>query len=282
MDNSLNTQTENIHWGHFAVILSSLVLLVGVTWLSKPELFNFKKSPTASSANVPHYYAYQDTTSNQPQVLGASTNEGPQIINEDGSISPVDMGQVLGASTQDVQLSLDDISVKVIPDSSNSVQKYFSDDKAIEVSPVDDADFEAALTSGDQSQINAQAQKLIGVRDALQKLSVPEGLVKLDKLKIIQYNAAISILQNFTQADNDPQLVGDNLQQFLKSQQDLDDEIAAVAQKYNLTPEAIGATGDIAAIEGAQQGLQSASSAISDNQNPLPTDQLTNNLSDGQ
>ncbi|MEK7161540.1 MAG: hypothetical protein AAB729_02515, partial [Patescibacteria group bacterium] len=99
----------------------------------------------------------------------------------------------------------------------------------------DTGEFETALSSGNQQLINAQAQKLNAVKEALQKLFVPQSLVKLQKLKIIQYSASVGVLQNFTQADTNPELVGKYLQEFLKSQQDLDTENTLVAEKFNLT-----------------------------------------------
>lgn len=223
-----------IHWGHFGAILMAMVLILGMSWMEKPELFSFKNSAsTAVDQNVPHYYAYVPPASDkQPEVLGASTNPGPSIINDDGTVSPVDMGSVLSASTQDVQLSLDSVKVNQISDSNQAITKYFMQAQIIEISPVDTAAFQSALTSNDQVQINAQAQKLINVRDALQKLPVPQSLVKLQQLKIIQYTSAVNLLQNFSQADSNPTLVDQDLLQFVKSQQDLDSENVAVAQKF--------------------------------------------------
>jgi hypothetical protein len=224
--------TSSITWGHFGFIILAMVLVLGMSWMEKPDLFSLKKSSVADT-NVSHYYAYVPPASDQqPEVLGASTNPGPQIINDDGSVSPVDAGEVLAASTQNVQLSLDSVSVNQVPDSNQAITKYFSLSQAIEIDPVDTTAFQSALTSGDQNLINQQAQKLINVRDALQKLSVPQGLVTLQKLKIIQYTAAITLLQNFSQADSNPTLVDQNLMEFIKSQQDLDNENVSVAQKY--------------------------------------------------
>jgi hypothetical protein len=222
--------------------MSTIVLLSGITFMQKPELFSLNKpAAIVADANVPKYYAYvQPAEDAQPLVAGASTNQGPSIINEDGSVSPVDMGQVLGASTKDVSLPLSDIKVNSVPNSPDAFQKYLAESKAATVGPIDNSEFEAALSSGSQSLINTQADKLILIRNKLQKLLVPVGLAKYHQLTIAQYNAAIGVLQNFTQADSDPQLVGQYLNQFLKSQQDLDAETSAVAQKYNIDPSALG------------------------------------------
>jgi len=227
-----------IHFGHFAAVMSVALLLFGISWMKNPNLFAVFKSSnnnvTAASADAPQYYAYVTPPEDQPQpaVLGASTNEGPSIIQDDGTVVPVDMGQVLAASTQGVALSLDDVKVNQVPDSNAAAQKYFTAAQKIESGSIGDADFGAALTSGDQNQINQQAQKIIVVRDALQQIAVPQGLVKLQKLKIIQYNSSISLLQNFTQGDKNPDLINEDMQQFLKSQQDLEAESAMAAQKY--------------------------------------------------
>ncbi len=261
-----------IHWGHFGAVMMTMVLVLGMSWMEKPDLFSFKKNAAQGDQNVPHYYAYVPPISDQqPQVLGASTDQGPSIINDDGTVSPVDAGSVLAASTQDVQLSLDSVQVSQVPDSGDAITKYFSQAQKIELNPVDNAAFQTALTSDDQSQIDQQAQKLIGVRDALQKLSVPQSLVKLQKLKIIQYTSAINLLQNFSQADSNPTLVSQNLMQFIKSQQDLNTENVSIAQKFgSLDPSSslyVDSNG-----QPIQQSAASGNSASADNsQNLLNT-----------
>ena len=246
--NSLNAQitspevTPPIHWGHIGIIMGTIILLAAVTWMKKPDIFSFEKTNETvqyAAQDVPHYYPYVAPPAT-PLVAGASTNEGPSVINEDGSISPIDMGKVLGASTQDVQLSLDDVKVITIPDSTTAIQNYFVASKVIEKNPIDNNDFETALSSNNQDLIDAQTNKITLVSDQLSKLQTPQSLVKLQKLKMIQYSSAIAVLQNFTKADQEPELVGKYLQQFLKSQQDLDTESANVAQKFNLDPVQMG------------------------------------------
>lgn len=226
--------SNQIHWGHFGLILGTIFVLAGFTFMQKPELFNLKKNNLISEQEAPKYYAYVPQDVPTPLVAGASTNQGPSIINEDGTVSPVDMGQVLGASTQNVELSLDDVKIKSIPDSQESVEKYLVDIKNISNGPIDNADFETALTSSDQELINEQAKKLILIRDQINLLPAPESLVKLAKLTVIQYDSAIGVLENFTKADENPELVGKYLQAFLKAQQDLDLENNNIASKYNL------------------------------------------------
>src|SRR2546430_245728 len=101
---STGSSQQAIHWGHFGTILAAIVLLLGLAWMKQPQLFSFKKtSYVAADHNIPQYYAYVAPPEDQPKpaVAGATTNPGPMVINEDGTVSPVDMGQVLGASTQD-------------------------------------------------------------------------------------------------------------------------------------------------------------------------------------
>lgn len=237
-DSSFQPQlsSDTIHGGHFGAVLLTAILLLGISWMKNPELFTLHKAANlaASDSSVPRYYAYVTPPEDlpQPMVAGANTNQGPSIITDDGQVVPIDMGQVLGASTQDVTLSLDDIKVNVVPDSGAEREKYFSEAQKIESNSIGDANFGAALNSGDQAQINQQAQKFIAMRDSMQKLPVPESLVKLHKLKIVQYDSSIALLQNFTLADQNPELVTNAMQQFLKSQQDLDAENSAMAQKY--------------------------------------------------
>ncbi len=233
---NLTQPAAPINFGHLGVVMFSLLVLLGLTWLKQPQLFSIKKSVSVASSNAPKYYAYvQPAEDVMPLVAGANTNDGPSVINEDGSVSQVDMGEVLGASTQGVVLSLDEVKVTSVSDSSDAIKKYFAEINSIEMGVVDTGEFETALSSGNQQLINAQAQKLNAVKEALQKLFVPQSLVKLQKLKIIQYSASVGVLQNFTQADTNPELVGKYLQEFLKSQQDLDTENTLVAEKFNLT-----------------------------------------------
>jgi hypothetical protein len=250
--NSLSQNSAQIHWGHFAIVLGAFVLILGMSYMEKPELFNLNK-PAVVADDAPHYYAYVTPAEDlpQPEVLGASTNQGPSLINEDGTVSPVDMGQVLGAATQDVTLPLDDFKVVTVPNTTQTINKYISATQAIENGPIDNAAFETALSSNDQTLINQQADKLITIRDGLKKVSVPVGFEKFHQLTVAQYTAAIGVLQNFTQADTNPELVGQYLNQFLKSQQDLDTEASAVAQKYNIDPTLLGAVGDTAAVDAA-------------------------------
>ena len=239
--NFFNTHQQapesGITWGNFSAIFVAILLLLGAAWIKQPQLFSWNKSETtqADSAGAPRYYAYEDAAPAEPLVAGASTEDAVGIINEDGSVVPVSMGEVLGASTEGVQLSLDGIKVKTILDSPEEMKKYLSAAQSIEAGPIENGEFEAALSSGDQQRIDRQAQALAAIRDQLQQLAAPKSFEKSHKLKIIQYNAAIGVLQNFTKADDNPELVGNYLQQFLKSQQDLDSENAALAQKFNLS-----------------------------------------------
>lgn len=266
-----------IHWGHFGAVVMTMVLILGMSWMEKPELFSLKKSTSMLSEdqNVPRYYAYvPPATDSQPEVLGASTNPGPSVINEDGSVSPVDMGEVLGASTKDVVLSLDSVKVNAVADSPEAIQKYLAGSDAIKNGPIDNIAFETALSSNNQNLINEQAKKLIAINDDLQKLLVPFGLVKLHKLTIIQYHSAIGVLQNFTQADSNPELVGQYLQEFIKSQQDLDAETSAVAVKYNLNPALLGSVADETVAAQSAQASDSQSAAIGNSPNNI----LNNNV----
>ncbi len=243
MDNYTQTNLENkpqIHFGHFSLILVTFILLAGFTYMQKPGMFKFSQNQNIlSKQEVPKYYAYVPENIPAPLVAGANTSDGPIIINEDGTLSPVDLGQVLGASTQQVQLSLDEIKVKIISDSNENIYKYLDELKVVMNGPIDNAEFETALTSSNQVLINAQADKLVLIKNQISALPVPQSLTRLAKLTIIQYESAIGVLRNFTQADENPELVGQYLQAFLKSQQDLDSENNLVADKYNLSDNVI-------------------------------------------
>jgi len=236
-DTNLETTAAqpSIHFGHLGIIALSVFLLLGFSYMEKPQLFSFKKTNTAlADANIPHYYPYVTPAADQPQpeVLGASTDQGPQIIGDDGTVQSVSLGQVLAASTDGVQLSTDSITVNTVPDSTSSIEQYFTQSQKIEGGMAGDTAFAAALNSGDQAQIDAQAQQITTMVAELQKIPVPQSLVKLQKLQIIQYNSAIQMLQNFTQGDQDSDQITQDTEQFLTSEQDLETESTNVAQKF--------------------------------------------------
>jgi hypothetical protein len=293
-NHTFSTATSGLHWGHFSLIMASVVLLIGMSWMEKPELFSFhQNNQTASSSAVPHYYAYVAPAT--PEVLGASTdptsqNQGPMLINEDGTVSPaLGAGQVLGASTQIADLSSDNINVTSIPDSNAAELKFLSASQAIEIGPIDGEAFETALASNNQTLINRQAQTLTNIRDALLKLPVPEGLVTFDKLTILQYNSAIGLLQNFTQANADPELVANYLQDFMASQLNLETEATNDEQKYNLDP-SLFAIGNIEVASSTLSDLQSGTESVvqqtlsdqSSQSDPTSDNSLSDQSYDGQ
>lgn len=234
-----NLQTESIHFGHLGLILAVAFLLVGITWMKNPGIFSGNKLQNggAEVSGLPRYVAYEPPAElTKPMVAGASTeNSGPMVINEDGSLSPVlNSGQVLGTLIGDATLDLSTITVKEISDNEEAIKNYFKQAAKIESSYIDSTAFESALVSGQQGQIDAEAEKLKTIQRNLLDLPVPKSLVKLQKLKIAQYVAAVNILNNFTNADQNPELVGQYLSQFLKAQQDLDTENTLIMQKFNI------------------------------------------------
>jgi len=224
---------QQINFGHLGVIFLVAVLLVGFSWLKDPQLFSFLKARTVSVAvsdvSIPHYVAYvQPAEFSQPMVAGANTQQqGPMILNEDGTMSPaIDPGEVLGVSTEDYNLSLNAITVKTIPDSGEATKKYLDAVDGIEQNYMNNLEFETAISSGDQKKIDAQLEKVKNIIAELQNLPAPESLAELHKNKILQYNAAVVILQNYTNADDNPELVSKALGIFLEAQ----------TQIENLTP----------------------------------------------
>ncbi len=226
---------ETFHFGHLKAVFFVAVLLFGVSWLRDPNLFNaFVKTRAnqIAGADVPRYYAYVPPPQDQPMpvVAGASTDQGPSIINEDGSVVPVSsLGQVLGANTAEINLSLDSIKVSEVPDSRAALDKYLSDSAAVEGNLVNDPEFQAALTSGDQQRINREVAKVEGVIAALERLPVPHEAANLQKNKILQYQSAEVLLQNYTQADQNPDAVSQALSVFMQTQDDINSETAALS-----------------------------------------------------
>ena len=233
-------QEPVMHWGNVAAVFFVAAFLVGVSWLKDPNIFVFHNLSSSALAlsqqDVPHYYAYVESADlQQPLVAGASTeDQGPSVINEDGTVTPIkDMGQVLGASISTVDLPLDAISVQQIPDSDEAIKNYFAESQKIESDYINNSEFEVALSSGDQSKIDAQAKNIASIKNNISKLSVPTSLVILQKLKISQYSAAENLLNNFTHADSNPEQVGIYLDQFLKAQQEMDSEMQKVSQNFS-------------------------------------------------
>lgn len=237
-----NTNTSDIRSvvtpSQIALIVVAVIALLGMTWLKRPELFSFAATKTAadSELNLPRYYAYEPSAEDAiPMVAGASTEAaGPSIINEDGSITPaVELGDVLGANIS-VALPLEQVRVTEVSDTQDAIAEYVRKSQDVEANHINSADFSNALASANQSLIDEQAAKMYTIKNSLQKLAVPTSLVRLHKLKIVQYDAAAEVLKNFTMADSNPEYVMQNLNVFLKSQQDLEAEAQALSQKLNL------------------------------------------------
>jgi hypothetical protein len=227
---NLSTQIskEHFHFGHFSFVFVVAVMLIGIAWLKDPAIFSVfhQTDKTAAHSDMPRYYAYVPPPEYlEPQVAGASTPsyDGPSIINEDGTISPaVDIGEVLGVSTEELNLSLNAIVVNTIPDNDEAVKKYLTEANAVEDNYMNSLEFETALTSNSQIQIDEQLEKIKLIIPELQKLNVPESLVNLHKNRILQYKAAVTILQNYTQADQNPEIVAQALGIFLQAQQQME------------------------------------------------------------
>ena len=57
METQSSQINPQIHWGHFGTMMMAMVLLLGMTWMEKPDIFSFQESSPAV-ADAPHYYAY--------------------------------------------------------------------------------------------------------------------------------------------------------------------------------------------------------------------------------
>lgn len=234
----IQTQEQHLHFGHFGTVLSVAILLLGISWFKQPLLFEnvfSRQSPrSAQERNLPKYYAYvAPTETNAPMVAGAQTINGPAILNEDGTFSPaMSAGEILGVNSQDAELDASKILVKETPDSQEAIQKYVSDVQNLELGYIDNAEFETALSSQDEKKIKEQANKFLELKNKLSEQPVPASFVKLHKLKILQYSAAIELLNNFNQADSNPELVSRSLGIFLETQQQQEAEASLVGQKF--------------------------------------------------
>jgi hypothetical protein len=147
----------------------------------------------------------------------------------------VDVGEVLGAGTEDLDFIASAIEVKPVADSEEGIQKYFIFSRQLETDFLDNAEFERALTSGSQAEIDRQTGKLEQIKNSLEDYSqVPESLARFHKLNIVQYRAAMNLLKNFLKADENPEMVTRTLGEFLQAQQEQQQELLQLSQKYNI------------------------------------------------
>ncbi len=235
---------NSLRLSHLGLILMVMFLLVGVSWMKNPQVFDFifkaKKKSQVSQLKIPSYYAYVPDASLHPLVAGASTGgfQGPSIINEDGSISPAidptDFGSVLGISTESVKKNFKTLNLQIVPDSEEAARAYINRSREIEKGFTEGASFEVALTSGSQKLIDKQTEKIKEIVSSLLSMQVPKSFSSLHKLKITQYNSAINILQNFLSADANPELVTKALGTFLETQALMENEAKELDNRFNL------------------------------------------------
>jgi hypothetical protein len=235
---------EHVTMGHLATIAGTIVLLLVFTFVKNPQIFSLHKTEATVSVDdpsVPRYYAYVPPAElQQPMVAGANTEpEGPSLINEDGSItSAAGSGEVLGISTDQMNLNLDSVIVaSEVSNSPEAVKKYLAATELVEENYINNSDFEIALSSQDQVKIDVQVKKIQGIILDLQKISVPHAAVALHKNKIVQYNAAITVLQNFINADDNPELVSQALGVFLQAEDTIGNETSKLYSTYSLANE---------------------------------------------
>jgi hypothetical protein len=138
----------------------------------------------------------------------------------------VGLGEVLGVNSDDAKLNLDSIKLNLVADSEESRNNYVNSVQEIEGKYLDIAGFELALSSGDQTKINQESQRIQKVLTELGSLPVPTSYKKFHQLKIAQYMAGVDILNNFTQADVNPELINNKLNIFLQAEQALQEEKA--------------------------------------------------------
>ncbi len=207
--------------GHITAIGIAVLVVGGVltlqNWNSVKAMFEKEDVETAQQEGSGLYYAYEAPT--VPTVLGADTEpDGPGVINEDGSITSLSsLGSVLGASSDVAEINVDTIKVNSYSGNEQNLKEYIDESFLIE-SKILPGDFETALVSNDESQVNAQVSLLEQVQDSLYYMKVPEAAVKLHRLKIAQYSSAIDLLKNYYQADSNPEFVSAKLSQFMDMQ----------------------------------------------------------------
>jgi hypothetical protein len=258
MEQELQTKIQTpIHWGHFAMVVGVAVTLLGVTWLKNPEGFLPEKKQTTVRADLPKYYAYvQPAEFDGPQVAGASTanSDLPSVLNEDGSVTQViSLGEVLGVTTEDLDSQALQVNITELPDTDANIREYFSWTQNQEMTALDGITIENALSTSDQNLLNQEADKFEKIKNDLLSKSAPKSLVRLHKLKILQYQAGINLLRRFTKADEFPEEVSKDLGIFAQAQQEMENEAAAMNEKFkSLLQQAVLSPGQEAISGGGQ------------------------------
>lgn len=204
-------------------MLAVFFLLSGMLALRSPEVFTKllknNENNQKKVSELIHYYPYQ--APEQPQVLGAtSIPDGPSIIGDDGTIQSVaDMGEVLGASTEDLDLNLDNIKIKNSANTDKqSIQKYIAESNDLENQSLDTTFLEQAMTSKDQKLMGEQIDSLNKIIDKLYSMEVPEPASRLHKIKILHYQSALHLLKNIASLDDNPDQTINDLSLFASTQ----------------------------------------------------------------
>lgn len=226
-----NKNLNSLHFGHLGLIVVVMLFLVGISWMKNPKLFDFifqdQDPKQVSSIERPSYYTYAQENP-PPLVAGTNTNyNGPSIINEDGSITPAldlnDMGEILGVTSEDIDVS--NINVNTVVDSKENFELYINQTENIESSYINNSEFEVAISSGRADLIKQQESKLQSILEGLKDLQIPNSFATLHKLKLLQYEASIKILQNFLEETANPQILTKALGEFLQIQMLLESEV---------------------------------------------------------
>ena len=218
--------------GHVSAIAIAVVAIGGLltiqNWKSVKGMF---EQTAVAKQEGGLYYAYQAPVT--PSVLGADTApDGPGVINEDGTVSPLSsFGEVLGATSDTPNINLDDIKVSTVTGTPENLRTYLDDSFVIE-SKILPGDFESALVSKDDSKTQEQINLMTQVQQSLKNIPVPNMAAKLHKLKIAQYSTAIDLLKNYYQADSNPEFVAGKLTQFMDMQKEQETETQNLFKAY--------------------------------------------------
>ncbi len=206
--------------GHITVVAVAVVILGGLTMVHQWDRVSgyFDEVDVVADASTSLYYPYVAPV--VPQVLGDDTiPDGPSVLGEDGKIATLNnLGDVLGATSEDVQIDIDAIKVKTVADTAMDMELYWDKVFLVE-SVITPGDFETTLTSNDEAKIAAQVEKFKSVQTELRNMEVPERAKTLQQLKIAQYDAASNLLSNFYQINSNAEYVSSHLTLFMGLQQ---------------------------------------------------------------
>lgn len=222
-------------------IFSKHALLVIFVMLALTSLLYMKGVFDAPSADSTYGITRYDPTLAQrfnmgPEVLGASTesNAGPVdvVIGEDGALVPIDdIGKVLGESSRVAEAV--QFRGTTIPAAVQNVKEYLDSIEQVEARYVQANILETALSNNNSAELLKARNRFQELVDAFHAMTIPDAALPYHTLKLQQYAAAMTILENFDNLDAHSELVANALTAFMQTEQDQVTELLNLQSTYH-------------------------------------------------